>query len=457
SSVPERFWKGYNASYLANRGKSDHECTSDLDVQTCGEIAALITLILFPSHKITCNKCMERNKDRTINEVGEDVHKELSRLRSTLTGFGGSFAHVTNLLDQLERVLNGKNSNIKHFDEITTLIGDRRESPYIHMTKLNEFLIKGSLVSQLESEAATDALLEIVRWHAKRTESIVAGSVQSFRNKASGKAHFNPALMCDNQLDRNGNFLWGDRQYHAKRFFTGFYEKVSNKNQYREYINRVNPNGVRKLAIGNLIISTNFEKLRNQMEGEHVEQGPITRECISLRRGNYVHVCSCVTLDDGSPALSDIKMPTRSHLVLGNTGDPKYVDLPTIESESLYIAKEGYCYMNIFLAMLVNVPEGEAKDFTKRVRDVVADKLGTWPTMRDVATAAYYLTIFHPDTASAELPRILVDHTSKTMHVIDSFGSINTGYHILKANTVNQLIQFARDPLDSELKHYLVG
>nr|QDA34134.1 polyprotein [Zucchini shoestring virus] len=457
SNVPERFWNGYNASFLKHRKTADHVCSSDLDVQTCGEVAALVTQILFPSNRITCNKCMDTNSARTISEVGEDVAQQMSRLRSVLISYGGSFSHVVNLLDQLNRILNSHNTNLDDFALINSTIGERSEAPWIHLRRVNEALIKGSLITSEESGEATKKLLEVVRWHNKRTESIVAGSVSSFRNKASGKAHFNPALMCDNQLDKNGNFLWGDRQYHAKRFFTGFYEKVDNRDGYSKHVIRVNPNGQRKLAIGNLIISTNFEKLRQQMQGEYVEQGPTTKECISLRNGNYVHVCSCVTLDDGQPVRSEIKMPTRSHLVLGNTGDPKYVDLPTMESDSLYIAKDGYCYMNIFLAMLVNVPEIEAKDFTKRVRDVVADKLGTWPSLRDVATAAYYLTIFHPDTSSAELPRILVDHKTKTMHVVDSFGSITTGYHVLKANTVNQLIQFAREPLDSEMKHYLVG
>nr|YP_009667062.1 HC-pro [Iris mild mosaic virus] len=122
-----------------------------------------------------------------------------------------------------------------------------------------------------------------------------------------------------------------------------------------------------------------------------------------------------------------------------------------------YIAKEGYCYMNIFLAMLVNVDEQDAKDFTKWVRDITAEQLGQWPQISDLALACHQLTILFPSTRSAELPRILVDHKTKTMHVIDSYGSLTTNYHVLKANTVSQLIAIASDTLESELKHYRVG
>nr|WIW79938.1 polyprotein [Moroccan watermelon mosaic virus] len=457
SNVSERFWDGFNTAYIKNRKVMDHTCTSDLDVRTCGEVAALVTLILFPSHRITCKTCSSKIQDRTIHEVGEQLHTELTRLQGTLNEFGGSFGHVSNFLFQLDKTLNARNENFEDFSKINEMIGVRKEAPFIHLMQVNEVLIKGSMASAREFAEATQNLLEVVRWHMKRTESIQAGSVASFRNKASGKAHLNLALMCDNQLDKNGNFLWGERQYHAKRYFANFYEKVDNSKGYEQYVTRSNPNGSRKLAIRNLIISTNFDKLREQMRGEMVHERPVSKDCISLRRGNYVHVCSCVTLDDGKPVESELTTPTRNHLVIGNTGDSKYLDLPTPESESLYIAKNGYCYMNIFLAMLVNIPEGEAKSFTKLVRDVVADKLGMWPTMRDVATAAYYLTVFHPDAANAELPRILVDHNAKVMHVIDSFGSLSTGYHILKANTVSQLIQFARDPLEGEMKNYMVG
>nr|AGY36216.1 polyprotein [Zucchini tigre mosaic virus] len=457
SDVAEKFWLGFNRAFLRHRKSSDHVCSSDMDVTMCGEVAALATLVLFPCHKITCNTCMSKVKGRVIDEVGEDLNCELERLRETLNSYSGSFGHVSTLLDQLNKVLNARNTNDEAFKEIARKIDEKKDSPWTHMSAINNVLIKGSLATGFEFERASDNLREIVRWHLKRTESIKAGSVESFRNRRSGKAHFNPALMCDNQLDRNGNFLWGERQYHAKRFFVNYFEKVDHSKGYEHYSVRKNPNGVRRIAIGNLIFSTNLERFRQQMVENHVEQGPITRECISLRNNNYVHVCSCVTLDDGTPLTSELKTPTKNHLVLGNSGDAKYVDLPTLETDSMFIAKEGYCYMNIFLAMLVNIPEGEAKDFTKRVRDLVGAKLGQWPTMLDVATCANQLVIFHPDAASAELPRILIDHKHKVMHVMDSFGSIDSGYHVLKANTVNQLIQFAREPLESELKHYLVG
>nr|AWJ64368.1 MAG: polyprotein [Ornithogalum mosaic virus] len=205
-------------------------------------------------------------------------------------------------------------------------------------------------------------------------------------------------------------------------------------------------------------MSTNFEVLRQQLKGHAIESVGLTEACVSKLSNNFLYSCCCATLDDGKPVLSDLKIPTKNHLVIGNTGDAKYVDLPTNDDEHLYIAKDGYCYVNIFLAMLVNVSEKDAKEFTKTmVRDLVIPKLGQWPKLIDVATACHLLSVFFPDTRNAELPRILVDHTNKTMHVVDSYGSITTGYHVLKATTVNQLIGFASDELQSEMKDYYVG
>nr|prf ORF 3 [Tobacco vein mottling virus] len=111
--------------------------------------------------------------------------------------------------------------------------------------------------------------------------------------------------------------------------------------------------------------------------------------------GNIRYPCCCVTLEDGSPMYSELKMPTKNHLVIGNSGDPKYLDLPGEISNLMYIAKEGYCYINIFLAMLVNVDEANAKDFTKRVRDESVQKLGKWPSLIDVATECALLSTYY--------------------------------------------------------------
>nr|UOF93311.1 polyprotein [Endive necrotic mosaic virus] len=458
SDVANKFWAGFNRQFLAHRGETpQHDCSSDFNVERCGSVAAIICQAIFPCHRITCNACAREFEQLTETERYNLLSPRVTQTIELLAREYKEFTHVIPTLQDIMANSKGKIGDYDIFAEIQTTTAHRKESPFSHITRINETLVRGAGVSVGDIKSVQRELLEVARYLNNRTENIKQGSLTSFRNKISAKAHINPALMCDNQLDKNGNFVWGERGRHAKRFLTNFYVKIDPTRGYDEFVNRRNPNGTRKLAIGNLILSTNFETLRDQMEGEPIEDQPLSKACVSMLEGTYEYPCCCVTREDGTPLKSELRMPTKNHLVVGNTGDPKYVDLPTEIETGLYMAAEGYCYINIFMAMLVNVNEIDAKDFTKMTRDTIVPKLGKWPSMTDVATACYFLATFYPDVLSAELPRILVDHKTKTMHVLDSYGSKETGFHILKANTVKQLIKFALRALDSEMKHYLVG
>nr|BBA07350.1 polyprotein [Turnip mosaic virus] len=458
SAAGTNFWKGFDRCFLAYRSNErEHTCYTGLDVTECGEVAALMCLAMFPCGKITCPDCVTDSELVQGQASAPNIKHRLAQLREVIKSSYPRFKHAVQILDRYEQSLNGENANYQDFAEIQSLTDGMEKAAFPHANKLNAILIKGATAAGEEYEQATKHLLEITRYMKNRTENIEKGSLKSFRNKISQKAHINPTLMCDNQLDKNGNFIWGERGYHAKRFFSNYFEIIDPKKGYTQYETRIVPNGSRKLAIGKLIVPTNFEVLREQMRGEPVEPHPITVECVSKSQGDFVHACCCVTTESGDPVMSEIKMPTKHHLVIGNSGDPKYVDLPEIEENKMYIAKEGYCYINIFLAMLVNVKESQAKEFTKVVRDKLVGELGKWPTLLDVATACYFLKVFYPDVANAELPRMLVDHKTKIIHVVDSYGSLSTGYHILKTNTVEQLIKFTRHNLESSLKHYRVG
>ncbi|QVN46485.1 polyprotein [Polygonatum kingianum virus 5] len=458
SETGHKFWLGFCNSYVKHRTIPEtHTCESSLDVGECGEVAALVCQALFPSGKITCTSCVDTLSTSGYDQTRDRTLRGIEKFLSVVQEEHPQFTHVVNTLAFLKTQLNESVINYSTFSEIAQILRDRTEAPASHLITLNEVLAKGRTATDEELNTAGKALLEVARYHKNRTENIQKGVLTHFRNKISAKSRVNTSLMCDNQLDKNGNFVWGERGYHAKRFFNNYFEIVDNSQGYGKHIIRPCPNGARKLAIGNLIVSTNFETLREQMKGEMIEAHPVSQQCISKRGENYVYPCCCVTLDDGKPLLSEVIMPTKNHLVIGNSGDSKYVDLPTNTSAQMYIAKPGYCYINIFLAMLVNVNEAEAKGFTKMVRDVIVDKLGAWPSLLDVATACYLLTVFHPETKNAELPRILIDHDTKTTHVVDSYGSMTTGYHILKAGTISQLIQFASTSLESEIKHYSVG
>lgn len=458
TSPGEKFWKGFTEVFQELKPTQiRHDCTSDLDVVKCGEVSALVCQTVFPCGKITCNKCVEN-----YTLVGEEskkaqIQQSLERIEKDLAHKYADFPHVHEILKVFGNSLLVPNKNYKAFADIKHMIGERTEAPFSHINKLNEIIIKGGTSTTSDYFDASSALLEVARYLKNRTENIQKGSLASFRNKASAKAHVNTILLCDNQLDKNGNFVWGKRGYHAKRFFKNYFELVNPSNGYAKHIIRNGPSGERQLAIGHLVMSTNFQTLRLQLEGNQVEKFPVTKACISKRNENFIYPCCCVTTETGEPLESPLYTPTKGHLVVGNTGDAKYIDLPEQENERLYISQEGFCYVNIFLAMLVNVNEDDAKNFTKIVRDDVVRKLGKWPTLIDLATACYYLTMFFPETRNAELPRILVDHKHNTMHVIDAYGSKDTGYHVLKAGTIAQLILFASESLESKIKEYRVG
>ncbi|UTE10634.1 polyprotein [Potyvirus thevetiae] len=458
TSIPERFWKGFNEGFQQNKPTiDDHKCESNFDVERCGMVAAITCQTIFPCGKITCKICAFKLSKLTFGGYKAIVQEKLRDNTRKITERCPEFVQIPEFFRKMVSMHQFSNPNREAIKEVVRLIGDRQDMPFKHVNIISERLTLGNMATEEQFSEMAASILEIARYLQNRTENIKQGSLASFRNKISAKAHLNMALMCDNQLDKNGNFIWGERGYHAKRFFSNFFDIVNPASGYDKYIIRKSPNTQRKLAIGNLIVSTDMERLRKQLEGEPIEKQPIGKYCTSMKDGQFRYPCCCVTYDDGTPVYSELRMPTKNHLVLGNSGDQKLLDLPTELNTAMYIAKEGFCYLNIFLAMLVNVNEFQAKDFTKMVRDTVVPALGEWPTMMDLATECCLLSAFFPEILTAELPKILVDHKAQTMHIQDTYGSYSTGYHILKANTVSQLIQFASDSLQSEMKHYRVG
>nr|ACZ13440.1 polyprotein [Watermelon mosaic virus] len=457
SHTPEvQFFLGWKKVFDKMQPRVDtHECTIDFTNEQCGELAATISQSIFPVKKLSCKYCRRHIKDLSWEEYKQFLltHMGCSEAIWEDARKAEGMEHVKKLIERST----AENLSLQTSMEIVRLTQNYKSTHMLQIQDINKALMKGSSVTQDELEQASKQLLAMTQWWKNHMTLTDEDALKVFRNKRSSKALLNPSLLCDNQLDKNGNFVWGERGKHSKRFFANYFEEVVPSEGYSKYVVRKNPNGQRELAIGSLIVPLDFERARMALQGKSIAREPITMACISRQDGNFVYPCCCVTHDDGKAFYSELKSPTKRHLVIGTSGDPKYIDLPATETDRMYIAKEGYCYLNIFLAMLVNVNEDEAKDFTKMVRDVIVPKLGQWPTMFDVATAVYMLTVFHPETRNAELPRILVDHACQTMHVIDSFGSLTVGYHVLKAGTVNQLIQFASNDLQSEMKFYRVG
>uniref|UniRef100_A0A481ULY1 Genome polyprotein n=1 Tax=Dasheen mosaic virus TaxID=29271 RepID=A0A481ULY1_9POTV len=458
AKTPEaQFFQGWREVFTGMEPqRDDHGCSVDFTNEQCGQVAAAISQTMFPVKKLSCLVCRNALTRMSDEEYKAHIAANLECAKAILDIKEQELFGLSTVLKLVRRAV-VENINLTTSTEIVRLTQNHTGTHMLQIQDINKALMKGSTVSQEDLDRASQQLLRMTQWFKKHLSLIGEGNLESFRNKRASKALLNPSLLCDNQLDKNGNFVWGERGYHSKRFFSNYFEEIEPTDGYSKYIIRRNPSGSRKLAIGSLIVPLNLERARIALMGEPIDRIPLTMACVSRQDNNYVYTCCCVTNEDGTPMLSELRSPTKHHLVLGNTGDSKFVDLPALETNRMYIAKSGFCYMNIFLAMLINVNENEAKNFTKMVRDRLVPMLGEWPTVQDLATSMYILTVFHPETRNAELPRILVDHTTQTMHVIDSYGSLSTGYHILKAGTVGQFLHFAADDLKSEMKFYRVG
>nr|ADC55885.1 polyprotein [Freesia mosaic virus] len=455
SSFEAQFWKGWKRAFDQLAPKETHTCQTTISNEACGEIVAAIFQMVHPCAKVSCTTCRDQIGLSSKEEYAELTSQNIRQHDEIFTTMRQAFASVDRVMTHFE-ASSLLNLNVKDCMEVIRLAQDQRATQLQQLLVVNNVLMKGHLSTSEELSEASAKLLEVVRWFMKHLSLVAESSLSTFRNKAASKALVNPSLLCDNQLDKNGNFVWGERGRHSKRFFGNYFEEIIPGDGYKDMwsaIAKLHP----KLAVGNLIVSMDLAVARKALLGESIERMPVSDSCVSRMNGAFVHVCCCVTNDVGQAVYSDLRSPTKRHLVVGASGDPKFIDLPTNDSEKMYIAKEGFCYLNIFLAMLVNVNEDNAKDFTKMVRDRIVPELGTWPTVIDLATACYILTVFYPETRGAELPRIFVDHATKTMHVIDSFGSLTTGYHILKAGTVSQFIHFAPEQLDAEMRYYNVG
>ncbi|WBQ86004.1 polyprotein [Polygonatum mosaic-associated virus 1] len=456
SEFEREFWKGWKNVFDEFAPNVDHTCGASITNEQCGELVACLFQLMHPCKKVSCALCRQSIIDASKEEYNEMIMTHAQCFDNKVEIFRRRFPSIDKVLDNVYHKTM-VNPNMHDIQELTRILQDQRSNQMQAMEKVHQVLIKGNSALPLDFSNATKALLEVARWFQNHLSLVTKGDVSTFRNKASSKAAINTALLCDNQLDKNGNFVWGERGYHSKRFFSNFFEEIIPGDGYAKYVARRSPNATRNLAIGQLIVPFDLVRARNAFEGNSIERLPISDACLSRNNDAFVYTCCCVTTDNGKAIYSDLKNPTKKHLVVGNTGDSKYIDLPSFDEEKMFIAKDGYCYLNIFLAMLINVNESDAKDFTKMVRDRIEPMLGKWPTMQDLATACYMLTVFYPETRTAELPRILVDHKTQTFHVIDSFGSLDTGYHVLKAGTVNQLLPFASKAMQGEMKFYRVG
>nr|QED45230.1 polyprotein [Onion yellow dwarf virus] len=455
--VASEIFKGFEKTFVSIRDPVQHICVRDISLQECGEMCGVLIQMMFPMWKVTCNQCVSLIENRSQEQILSDASRtKVIEIYEQLVSTG-RFKHVQTVVNSLKTFEEATQESISLFSEIDAFSVNKATSQLAQINTIAQALLKGQVMSSSEQELALSSLKALTLWYRKKLEAQQIGDITTFRNKISAKTHINLALMCDNQLDVNGIFQWGERGYHAKRFFEKYFTRIDGGAQYGELSIRKHIRGSRELAIRNLIVSTDIDKMTQSMRGSPATDIELGEHCVSRYNKNFVYPCCCVTHESGVAMRSEFKFPTKNHLVIGNSGDDKSVELPAREDGNMYIVKDGYCYILIFLAMMINIREGDAKAFTKRVRDFVITKLGEWPSMHDLAILCRYISAFYPEVSTAEIPKILVDHEHKTFHVMDSFGSKTTNYHILKANTVQQLCRFGDVDLIGEMKDYHVG
>nr|AFU35736.1 polyprotein [Onion yellow dwarf virus] len=457
TTTASEIFKGFERTFMAIRDPVQHVCTRDINLQECGEMCGILVQMMFPMWKVTCNQCANLIAERKPEQVLIDASRiKVAEMYEQMVSTG-RFKHVQTVINSLKTFEDTTQESVKLFGEIDSASLNKSTSQLSQINAIARILVKGQAMTSNDQEVALQNLKDLMLWYRHKLEAQQAGDLSTFRNKVSAKTHINLALMCDNQLDVNGMFQWGERGYHAKRFFENYFTRIDNGDQYETFTTRKHIRGSRQLAIQNLIVTTDIDRMTQSMQGTPVTDIPLGEHCVSRCDKNFVYPCCCVTHDSGRVMCSEFKFPTKNHLVIGNSGDDKSVELPAREDGHMYIVKDGYCYILIFLAMMINVRESDAKAFTKRVRDFVITKLGKWPSMKELAVLCRYISAFYPEVLTAEIPKILIDHEHKTFHVMDSFGSKSTNYHILKANTVQQLCRFGDINLNSEMKDYNVG
>ncbi|QDF82349.1 polyprotein [Costus stripe mosaic virus] len=455
NSIKDKFWDGLNKGFKRFAQESHiHKCERNCDVETVGELCGLALQRLTKMNLTTCKDCVKESLELSDDQLQEWIND--SKWDEAIRAIDDNRARIVNRSLALINAQPRYVANVCVTAEAIRMSTNLNEDPEKHMKKIVEYIAKGNTCKQQDVDNAMKEAIEVIRWFQNRTENIRSGETSTFRNKVSAKSHLNLALMNDKMLNEDGLYDWKSKAYHCKRFYAEFFQQIEPGTDYSKLQVRKHIRGDRILAIKNLIISTNVERMQKAMEAYCIERLSITKSCITTSYGNYLYPCCCVTLDDKTPAFSQFFLPIKNHLVIGNTGDAKYVNVPT-KDEKLMIVKDGYCYLYIFLSMMLHLPESDAKDFTKMVRDQIIPVLGTWPTMKTLAVMCIYICALYPMLSQAELPVILVDHKYKTMHIVDSYGSASVHYHMLKMNTVSQLMLFARSDLGGELKDYNVG
>ncbi|AQT26513.1 polyprotein [Reed chlorotic stripe virus] len=334
---------------------------------------------------------------------------------------------------------------------VHNLIKGEMDGQFVQLRSIVSSLCQASGGDNLALRRIHEPLLELAR-HLLKNKRERTEDHTLFRNTYVPRPLQYSQIIGDNLIAHGDQEFWGTNSVAMMSVYQTYYRtcgatEITSIDTYRK-----NPNGSRKIATKLLTVKRSPSDFRGQLTADRIPQGGIANHCIARTHNTYKHAISCVTDSKGSPIESDIILPAAGFTF---TDGEDLLRMPRT-GQGLCVAKNGYCYLNIFMNMFTQVKSLQAQGLAKRI-NAIAELLGPWPTMLDVATSCMQLALFYPTVAEAGLPRILVDHTSRTLHVADMFGSLTTGYHVLKAELVRHLMLFADPTINSELKNYRVG
>jgi len=116
------------------------------------------------------------------------------------------------------------------------------------------------------------------------------------------------------------------------------------------------------------------------------------------------------------------------------------------------VFRDGYCYMNIFIAMAPFIFEENVDVYCQFLNDCPL-VLGEWPKLPKLGRAMLWLSQRAPNVLNKIIPGVSVSHDIGACHIADQRGPI-VGWHIADIVTYSDLL---RASISKDTKNYIVG
>lgn len=437
-------------------GYATHFCQIHYDEPSIMQFREMLSQAFFPQVDPRCDICAKISSERTQERILYDARNSKMMQSLSLDETNERWKFITRTFKTLLSESNWPTANYGISSEITAICCGRNDEPFRNIMQILTILAEPNLAPASAWQEATRSLLQLARYMKNREENMMVGSSVTFANPHP------PIVYTREPRGTNYAYLggadndWGSKFSVVKQFFAKFYEKVPDDNFINDRKERKHVRGSRQLAVMQRGKPMSMGGLRDALTEEEVPYEKKSEKCITTHKDQYVYSCSCVTARDGRPYLSQVILASTGLLPMARADEFDFIPIPFNWDGDYWIAKEGYCYVNIFVAMIAAVRPNYIGNLCELVTNIIKI-LKEWPALHEVALACMYICNQYSDVQNAQLPPLLVDHTNRTIHVIDTFGSTSTGYHVLKASTPRQLIILASEATKGEIKDYNVG